>query len=60
MGPYNRVERGICAKERKSIFTVKRGKRKGTSICRGPTVKRIYLAIKIAINLTSPFCSKKG
>ena len=57
---YNRVERGICAKERKSVFTVKTGKRGGTSICRGPTMKRIYPAIKITTNLTSSFCSKKG
>ena len=62
IGPCNRVKRGICAKEkeRKSVFTVKREKRRDTSICGGPTVKRIYPAIKITTNLTSPFCSKKG
>ena len=58
--PCNTVERGVCAKEGKSVFTIERGKREGTSICRGLTAKRIYLAIKIAPDLTSPFCSKEG
>ena len=60
MRPCNRVERGICAKEGKSVFAVKRGKRGGTSICRELTVKGIHLTVTIAIDLTSPFCSKEG
>ena len=58
--PCNRVEKEICAKEGKSVFTVKREKRGDTSIHRGSTTKGIYLAVKIATNLTSPFCSKEG
>ena len=60
MGPCNRVERGICTKEEKSIFTVKRKKEKDTSICKGSTVRRIHSTVKISTDLTSPFCSKEG
>ena len=60
MEPYNRVEREICAKKEESIFTVKRRKGGGTSICGGSTVKRIHSTIEIATDLTSPFCSKEG
>ena len=60
MGSCNRIEKGVCAQEEKSIFTVKRRKREGASIYREPTTKRIYSAIKITIDLISPFCSKKG
>jgi len=59
MGPCNRVEREICVKEGESIFTIKGGKKEDTSIHRGSTAKEIYLAIKTATNLTSPFCSKE-
>ena len=58
--PCNRVEREICVKEGESIFTIKGGKKEDTSIHRGSTAKEIYLAIKTATNLTSPFCSKEG
>ena len=58
--PCNTVERGVCAKEGKSVFTVKKRKRGDTSICEESTVKGIYSIIKIATNSTSPFCSKEG
>jgi len=60
MGPCNRIERRVCAKERESVFVVKRRKREGASICGGSAVKRIYSAIKITTDLTGPFCSKEG
>ena len=47
MGLYNRIEREVCTQKRESVFTVERRKRGDTSIYRGPTAKRIYLAIKI-------------
>jgi len=59
MGPYDRVKRGICAKEGKSVFAVKKRKRGNTSICEESTVKGIYSIIKIATSPTSPFCSKE-
>ena len=55
----NRVKRGICTKEEESVFIIKREKRGGTGICGGLTVKGIYSAIKIAIDLTSLFFSKE-
>ena len=57
--PYDRVKRGICTKGGESVFTVKRKKGGGTSICGGSTVKRIHLTIKITTDLTSPFYSKE-
>ena len=54
MGLRNRIERGICTKKGKSVFTVKRRKGGGTSIYERSTEKRIYSTIKIAIDLTSP------
>jgi len=59
MGLCNRVKRGICTKKGKSVFIVKREKKGGTDICGGLAVKGIYSAIKIAINLISPFFSKE-
>ena len=57
---YNRIEERVCAKKRKGILTIKGGKRKSTSICKGPVTKRIHPAVKIATDLTSLFFSKKG
>jgi len=60
MGSCNRIKERICAKERKGVLIIKEGKRGSTSICRGPVIKRVYLAIEIATDLTSPFCSEEG
>jgi len=60
VGSCNRIERGVCAQEGESIFTVKKRKKGVVSICREPTAKRIYSAIKITTDLTSLFCSKEG
>lgn len=60
MEPCDRAERRICAKKEKSIFAVKREKKGDTSICKELTTKRIYLAIKITIDLTSAFIAKKN
>ena len=57
---YNRIEERVCAKKRKGILAIKGGKRKSTSICKGPVTKRIHPAVKIATDLTSLFFSKEG
>jgi len=60
LGPRNRVERGVYAKERESIFLVKRGKRGSVSICRRSIVKRVHSSLQITANVTSTLCGKKG
>jgi len=45
LGPCNRVEKGVYAKERESIFLVKKGKRGSASICGRSIVKRIYSSL---------------
>jgi len=60
MGSCNRIEKEVCIQKRESIFTIERRKRESASIHRGPTTKKIYLAIKITTDLTSLFCSKEG
>jgi len=47
MEPFDRVEREICTKEGKSVFTVKRKKKRDTSIHGKSTTKEIYLTVKI-------------
>ena len=42
LGPCDRIERGIHAEERKSVFVVKGRKRGGASVRRGPAAKRVY------------------
>ena len=59
MGPCNRVERRVCVKEGKSVFTIEREKRRGANICGESATKRVYLTIEITTDLTSPFCSKE-
>ena len=56
---YNRTKGKICAKERKGILSIKKKKRKSTSIYGESIVKKVYSAIKIATNLTSLFCNKE-
>ena len=60
LGSCYRVEKGICAKEGESIFTVKRRKGESTGIYRRPAEKRVHLTLQITLNFTSTFCSKKG
>jgi len=60
LGPCNRVKREICSKKEKGLLIVKRGKRESIGICRRLAVKRVYLAIKVAPDLISVLCSKKG
>jgi len=55
----NRVERGICTKEGKSILFVKRGKGGSASICRGPVKKGIYSTIQVALDIASTFRGKE-
>ena len=60
LGPCNRVKRGVYAKERKGIFTVKRKERESTSVCGESAKKRVYLTFQVTPNFTSTFCGKKG
>jgi len=59
LGLCDRVERGVYAKERESVFIVKRGKRESTSICGGSVVKRVHSSLQITTNITSTLCGKK-
>jgi len=45
LGPRHRIERRVHAKEEKGIFTVKRRKRRDTSICGGSIKERIHLTL---------------
>ena len=60
LGPRDRVERGIYAKERESIFVIEREERGSTSICGGSIAKRVHPSLKITANVTSTLCGKKG
>ena len=45
LGPCDRIEGGIYAEERKSIFAVKGRKRGGAGVYRRPAAKRVYLTL---------------
>ena len=60
LGPCHRVEERIYTKKEKGILTVKRGKGRSTSICRGPIKKRIHPTLQVIPNITSTLCGKKG
>jgi len=60
LGPRHRIERRVHAKEGEGVFTVERGKGRGTSICRGSIKERIHLTLQVTSNVTSILCSKKG
>jgi len=45
LGPCNRVKRRLHAKKREGVLTVKGRERGGTSICRRPVEKGIYLTL---------------
>jgi len=60
LGPCHRIERRVYTKEGKGIFTVKRGKGRGTSICGGSIKERIHPTLQVAPNITSTLCSEKG
>ena len=60
LGSCNRIKGRFYAKKGKGVFFVKGRKRGSTSICGGPTTKRIYPPIQITPNIASSFCSKKG
>jgi len=60
LGPHDRVERGVYAKERESVFVVERGERGSTSICGGSIAKRVHPPLQITANVTSTLCGKKG
>jgi len=60
LGPCDRVEGGVYAQEGKGVLIIEERKRGSTSIRGEPTTKRIYPALKIATNIASTFCGKKG
>jgi len=58
--PCHRIEGRVHTKKGEGIFTVKRGKGGGTSICRGSIKERIHPTLQVALNITSTLCGKKG
>ena len=60
LGLCDRVKRGVCAKKEEGVFIVEGRERGDTSICGGPTKKRVYLTFQVTPNFASTFCSKKG
>jgi len=60
LGPCDRVKRGVYAKKGEGVFIVERRERGGTSICGGPTKKRVYPTFQVTSNFASTFHSKKG
>ena len=60
LGLHHRTEERIYAKKGKGIFTVERGKGRGTSICGGSIKERIYPTLQVVPNVTSTLCGKKG
>ena len=59
LGPRDRVEKEVYAKERESVFVVEREERESTSICGGSVVKRVHSSLQITTNITSTLCGKK-
>ena len=60
MGSYNRVEGGVCAEEKESLFIVKREKRGSKRVYQRAVEKKIHLTIKVTTNGTSILCREKG
>ena len=54
------LKEGFMPKKGKGIFTIERGKGRGTSICRGSIKEKIHLTLQVAPNITSTLCGKKG
>jgi len=59
MGPYNKDEERVCAKEGEGLPTVKGGKRGGERVYQRVVMERIYLTVKITIDSAGIFCRKK-
>jgi len=45
LGSCYRVERGVCAKEEESIFTVEGRKGGSIGVCKRPAEKRVHLTL---------------
>ena len=60
LGPCHRTEGRVHAKKGEGIFTVERGKGRGTSICGGSIKERIHPTLQVSPNITSTLCGKKG
>jgi len=60
LGSHHRTKRGIYAEKRKSILAIKGRKRGGADICGRPVEKRVHPTFKIAPDITSALCGKKG
>jgi len=59
LGPCDRAKGRIYTEEGKGIFIVQRRKRRGASIHRRSTVKRVHSTLQITANVTSTLCGKK-
>jgi len=60
LGLCHRIEKRVHAKEEEGVFTVERGKGRGTSICERSIKERIHPTLQVVPNITSTLCGKKG
>jgi len=60
MGPHDRDERRICAKEGESIPIVKGREKGGKGVYSRTTEEGVYLTIKVITDSTSILCEKEG
>jgi len=59
VGPYNRFEEEIYAKERKNLFLVQRRERESKRVYSGIKKEKIYSIIKVTTDYTSVLCREE-
>ena len=59
IGLCHRSQRRICSKKGKDIPIVKNRERGGIEICEGSVEERIYLTIKVTIDVTGIFSAEE-
>jgi len=59
LGPYHRIERGVCTKKGKDILFVEGEKGGSTGICGESVEERIHPIFQVTPNVTSVLCGKK-
>ena len=55
----DKYEGRFCAKKEKSVFIVKRKKRRGIQVYRQITEEKVYQTLKVISNSTSVLCRKE-
>ena len=60
MGPCNRYEGGIYAKEKEGVFLDKRRKRGDVGVYSRAVEERVHTTIKVTLDSTSVFHRKEG